>query len=172
MRDVQVFISNGSDTDRYRETAADVLGRLRQLLQFEMQYDVTISNWDYRLSSPTIVPAGSLATASLRIVDRSHALIAIFGRRCPRITCEEVRRAFQRRAAGEPIEVFIFVNPSLRTGQHDSFFMDLHDTFGLEPVWAEYNSRLSFQAHVFTTLVGFLLEHLQISNPALLGGAA
>jgi hypothetical protein len=52
LRDVQIAIANGSDTNRYRDVAADALDRLRQLLQFELHYDVTISNWDYRRVSP------------------------------------------------------------------------------------------------------------------------
>lgn len=171
MRDIQVFISNGSDTDRYRDVAADVLNRLRQLLQYELGYDVTISNWDYRNAPPGVVPAGSLAGVSLGVVDRSNALIAIFGRRCPRITRDEVRRALERKSAGEDIELFTFVNPRLKTTQHDAFFAEMRADFGVEIVWAPYANRLTFQAQVFTTGIGFLLKHLEIGNPTLLGTA-
>ena len=60
MRDVQVFISNGYDTNRYRDTAREVLDSLKELLQYKMEYDVTLSNWDYRRAPPAVVPAGSL----------------------------------------------------------------------------------------------------------------
>lgn len=170
MRNVDVFISNGSDTNRYRDTVADTLRRLRQLLQYEMGYDVTITNWDYRVGSPTVVRAGALASASLGIVDRSHALVAIFGRRCPKITCDEIRRALMRRSGGERLEIFTFVNPALKTVSHQAFFDTIVNDFGEELVWAPYEDRLSFQATLFTTLVRFLLEHLEISNPALVAG--
>jgi hypothetical protein len=172
VQSVGIFISNGSDTNRYRDTASDVLARLRQLLQYELHYDVTLANWDYRRASPTVVPSGTMAATSLSIVDQSHALVAIFGRRCPRITCQEIRRAIERRVSGERIEVFIFLNPGLRTPEHDTFFNQLGADFAVEPVWAAYTSQVTFQAQLFTTLMRFLLEHLEISNPGLISGAA
>jgi hypothetical protein len=171
MRQVEVFISNGSDTNTYRNTAVDVLKRLQQLLQAELNYDVAITNWDYRLASPTLVPAGELAGPSLRVVDRSHACIAIFGRSCPRITRQEVREMLVRQQRGESVELFVFVDPKKKGLAHDQFFEDLTDAFGIELVWAPYSDPLSFQAILFTTLIGFLLNHLEIKNPALLGAA-
>ena len=167
MRRVEVFISNGSDTDHYRDTALDVLRRLQQLFQAELNYDVAITNWDYRIASPTLVPAGALAGPSLRVVDRSHACVAIFGRRCGLVTRQEVREMLEREARGEPVRLFVFVNPAQRTQVHDDFFADLAATFGWEPAWGPYSDRLSFQGILFTTLLGFLLEHLEIRNPEL-----
>lgn len=167
MRRVEVSIVNGSDADLYRDTALDVLRRLQQLFQSELNYDVAIVNWDYRLASPTVVPAGGLAGPSLRVIDRSHACIAIFGRRCPRITREEVTEMLEREARGEPVKLFVFVNPAQRQQALDDFFAELSATFGREPLWSQYSDRLSFQGILFTTLVGFLLEHLEIRNTSL-----
>jgi hypothetical protein len=111
---VELFISNGSDTNRYRDVAADVGHRLTQLLQYELGYDVGIVNWDYRRATPTVVPAGTLASTSLRMVDRAEALVAIFGRRDPTVTKEEIRQAFRRLDTGEAVDVFVFANPHER----------------------------------------------------------
>lgn len=167
MRQVAFFISNGSDTNRYRDTAVDVIRRLQQLLQAELNYDVALTEWDYRLASPTIVPVGGLAGPSLRVVDRSRVCVAILGRRCPRVTQEEIKEMLTRRQRGEAVELFLFVNESQMTSDHHSLFAEITAAFGVELVWAPYSDRVTFQATLFTTVVRFLLEHLEIRNPAL-----
>jgi len=167
MRQVAFFISNGSDTNRYRDTAVDVLRRLQQLLQTELNYDVALTEWDYRLASPTIVPVGGLAGPSLRVVDRSRVCVAILGARCPRIAQEEIKEMLTRRQQGEAVELFLFVNESQIGSAHRAFFDEVRTTFGVELVWAPYSDRVTFQATLFTTVTRFLLEHLEIRNPSL-----
>ena len=171
MREVALFISNGSDTNRYRDTAGDVIRRVQQLLQAELRYDVALTEWDYRLASPSIVPAGGLAGPSLRMVDRSRACIAVFGRRCPPITRKEVTEMVERRQRGEDVGLFVFVNPAQIGPDHDAFFAEIATTYGVEVAWAPYSDRLTFQGTLFTTLMRFLLEHLEIRNPALQAAA-
>jgi hypothetical protein len=167
MREVALFISNGSDTNRYRDTAGDVIRRVQQLLHTELNYDVALTEWDYRLASPTMVPAGGLAGPSLRLVDRSLACIAIFGGRCPPITREEIKEMVERLQRGEEVGLFVFVNPAQKGPDHDAFFAEIATTYGFEVAWAPYSDRLTFQGTLFTTLMRFLLEHLEIRNPAL-----
>jgi hypothetical protein len=172
VRNIDVFIANGSDTNAYRDIGVDVISRLRQLLQYEMNYDVTISNWDYRAATPRVIQKGTLAATSLMNVDRSQAMIGIFGRRVPGITTKEIRRAFERRLAGDEFEIFVFANPKLVTDEHDVFFQEIVNTFGEEIDYGQYRNRLEFQALLYTTLIRYLIERLKISNPALLPGGA
>jgi hypothetical protein len=65
MRAIDIFISGGSDTNKHRHLAAEAIERLRQALQYELRLDVTITSWDYRHATPTVVPEGSLAAVSL-----------------------------------------------------------------------------------------------------------
>ena len=170
MPNIELFVSCGSDRDSYRDVAKDAIERLRQVIQFEMGLDVTIAYWDYRTATPTVVPRGALASMSLANVDRSDALVAIFGRRVPRITKQEIRRAFERRRRGERQEVFVFAHPGLITSQHDGFFQRIEDDFGETIVYAPYSNRLTFQASLYTTLFQYLFGQLGTANPALLAG--
>jgi hypothetical protein len=172
MRVIDIFISGGSDTDRHRDVAADAISRLRQVIEYEMRLDVTLRNWDYRLSSPTVVPRGGLSAASLANVDRSDALVAIFGRRLPRITQDEIRRAFVRRQRGEQEEVFVFANRDRLTDRHNDFFEGIENEFNEAIVFAYYSDLLSFQAIVYSTLFGFLFTQLVTASPSLLPGGA
>lgn len=165
MIDVRIMTSNGADTNRYRDVVNDVLVRMNHMLSNELTLDVTLTNWDYRQDVPRLVPAGELAARSLNMVDRAEALLAIFGRRLPSITCAEIRRAFERRQHGEQCEVWVFLNRDRVTGEHRRFFDELAVEFGEEIVYAHYSNTLDFQARLFTTLVSFVLRRLSVQWP-------
>jgi hypothetical protein len=171
MLNIELFVSCGSDRDAYRDIAKDAFERLRQVIQFEMKLDVTIANWDYRAATPTVVARGALASTSLANVDRANALVAIFGRRVPSITREEVRRAFERRRGGERQVVFVFAHPGLLSPRHRSFLQEVEDDFGETIVYAPYTNQVTFQASLYTTLFQYLFGQLGTANPALLTGA-
>jgi hypothetical protein len=103
------------------------------------------------------------------MVETSQALVAIFGRRCPRITREEIRHAFELRQAGQNVDVFVFVQPKARTDEHDRFFGAIRDDFGEEIVWSPYSDRVEFQGQLFGTLIPFLLKKHGLTSPPLLG---
>jgi hypothetical protein len=154
---VDIMISNGSDTDRYRDVAAGVLDMMGHMLLYQLNVPLSLTNWDYRRDPPAVVPAGQLAARSLEMVERSQALLAIFGRRVPRVTCLEIRRAFERRQAGHTHPVWVFVNPKTKTDKHQEFFDQIKHDFGEEIIHAPYTDRLSFQSKVFTTIMPHLL---------------
>jgi hypothetical protein len=172
MKHLEVLISNGHDTNRYRDLANDAMQRLQQTLQFEMRLAVTLLWWDYRASPPTVVPRGALAAASLATVDRSNAVVAIFGSRVPDVTTQEIRRAFQRRRDGQTVDVFVFVNPTKMGDEHRAFFAEISDTYGEEIVYQAYSGPVEFQAGLYTLLFKYLFEQLATANPDLLSGAA
>jgi hypothetical protein len=171
MRAIDIFISGGSDTNRHRDLASEAIDRLRQVLQYELGLDVTITSWNYRHATPTVVPGGTLAATSLANVDRSDVLVGIFAKSLPRITQEEVREALTRRQNGESQELFVFANPNRLTARHWDFFNELRDTFGEEIVFGHYTDRVTFQASLYTTLFKYLFERLTTANPPLLSGA-
>jgi hypothetical protein len=171
MKHLEILISNGSDTNRYRDIANDALRRLQQTLQFDMRLAVTILFWDYRDAPPTVVPRDALAAASLATVDRSNAVVAIFGRRVPDITTQEIRRAFQRRRDGTAVDIFVFVNQQRMTAEHQDFFDEIRDTFGEMIVYQSYSNPVEFQARLYTLLFKYLFEQLATANPELLAGA-
>jgi hypothetical protein len=172
MRTINIFVSCGSDMNGHRDLAVDAIRRLQQLLQFEMNLEVTINHWDYRLATPGVVPSGALAATSLANVDRSDALIAIFGRRVPVITQHEIREAFMRRQRGETQAVFVFANPDQMTDRHRTFFTEIEQTFGEEIVFGHFANRTTFQAALYTMLFRYFFEQLGTANPALVGEAA
>jgi hypothetical protein len=171
MLNIELFVSCGSDRDGYRDIAKDAFERLQQVIQFEMGLDATIAYWDYRMATPTIVARGALASTSLANVDRANALVAIFGRRVPTITREEIRRAFERRRGGERQEVFVFVHPGLLSPRHATFFREVEDDFGETIVFSPYTNQVTFQALLYTTMFKYFFGQLGTANPALLTGA-
>jgi hypothetical protein len=172
MRNIQLFVSCGSDRNGFRDVANDAIDRLRQVIQSEMRLEVILTQWDYRKATPTVVPAGALAATSLANVDRAAALVAIFGKRVPPITTQEVRKAFERRRSGETVDVFMFAQENLMTPRHRRLLKDIQDDFGETISYAQYQDRLSFQGALHTTLFKYLFEQLGVANPALLPGGA
>jgi hypothetical protein len=169
MRAITFFVSGGSDTNRQRDIAEDTIRRLGQVIESELLLDATLRSWDYRISTPTVVPRGGLAGPSLSNVDRSEALVAIFGARLPSVTQEEIRHQFRRRRDGEPVEVYVFVNPSKLTDRHWEFFGAIEHDFGEAIVFAQYMTNLDFQALLYSTLFNFLFRQLATSTPPLVG---
>jgi hypothetical protein len=172
MKHLEILISNGHDANRYRDLANDAMHRLQQTLQFEMRLAVTILWWDYRASPPTVVPRGALAAARLATVDRSNAVVAIFGSRLPDVTTEEIHRAFQRRRDGESVDVFVFVNDTKMSDQHRDFFAEILNAYGEQIVYQAYSTPIEFQAQLYTLFFKYLFEQLATANPDLLSGAA
>ena len=154
---VKLMISNGHDTDTYRDRAQDVIARLQHMFLYQMtNANLYLSEWDYRRDPSMVLPAGGIATRSLAMVDSSEGLIAILGPTVPRVTSKEIRRACQRIRDRERVEMWTFVNPDQITPSHDRFFARIKKDFGQEIVWSRYHNELEFQAMLFTTLVPYL----------------
>jgi hypothetical protein len=168
--EVEVFISCGDEVAALRDVGNSVLKSLQHMLLYNMRVQVTILNWDYRMAPPTVVPKGGLAGLSLSMVERSQALIAIFGKELPPVTREEIRKAFALRRAGKSVEVYVFINPALKTGEHDTFLKNIEVDFGEKVVYTHYNDSLEFQGKLFITLMPFILKRIGDAGIPLLGG--
>lgn len=168
MIQVDIFISGGGDSTRYRNLAAETLASLQHMFQNELRSDLFIRSWDYRRDAPRIVPRGQVSSRSLAMVERTDILVAIFHLRLPPITCEEVRRTFERRRAGDPVDAKVFVNrayegdPALR-----AFFKAISDDFAEDIVYQQYGTALEFQRFLFTTLTPSLLKIVSAGSPVL-----
>lgn len=165
--EIAVGVVGGRDVDPWRAIAMSVLERLQHTFLYEVQDPdqrggIVLTCWDYHLDAPAVVPGDSLADRSLRIVDRSDGLIAIFGNRLPSITREEVWRAFEKRRKGIPQEIWIYFDPREKPPELIVFFDDIKAEFGEEPRWSECPDELDFQGKVFTTMIAFLLRHTAI----------
>jgi hypothetical protein len=171
-RTFEFLVSASSDTDHLRDLADASIRRFQQVLRTELRLPIFFESWDYREATPTVVPRGALAATSLATVDRSSAVIPIFGRRLGRIASQEISRAFDRRQRGEDIQVVAFVHPDQRTARQREFFNGITETYGEEIVFAEYHDRLEFQGRFDAWLFRYLFERLTTANPELLSGAA
>jgi len=167
MTAVRVMISNGHDTDVYRDRAQDVLARAQHMFLYQMGTDPYVTEWDYRRDPSTVVPLGGVATRSLAMVDYSEALLAILGPTVPRITSQEICRACERRRDGDAVELWTFVNPAQTTARHERFFARVKREFGLEIVWSPYTNELDFQATLFTTLFPYLSQRAGARYPGI-----
>lgn len=167
----EIFVSGGAEIDELRNVSLEAFRRLEHMFIHELGTELSIGNWDFRIDAARVVPRGALALRSLQMVEMSQACVGIFGTECPDVTTQEIRHCFELRRDGERVEVFVFVNPDLRTAEHDDFFAAIRDEFGEQVVWAPYYSALEFQAALITTLVPYLIRRLGI-NLAPLGEAA
>ncbi len=158
---VDLFVSCGAEVDSYRNTALDVFRRIEQMFDRELNVPLAIGNWDFRIDNPRVVQAGGLAARSLDMVQRTNAMIAIFGQGLPRITCQEIREAFRQRQAGASVEVWLFLDRQLRGRPHADFVSRIRREFHEQIVFGEYTSELDFQAMLFTTLIPYLLRRLR-----------
>lgn len=167
---VEVFISGGADTDECRDVSLAVIRHLQQMFQKTMGVPISIGNWDYRIDPPAVVPGGAVATRSLQMVERSNALVAVFGAAVPEITCQEIRQGFQLRSEGNSVEVWTFLNPDAKTEDHETFLRNINEEFGVQIVYTPYRNLLEFQAMLFTTMIPYLLRRIEDAGVPLLGG--
>jgi hypothetical protein len=168
MIQVDIFVSGGSDSVRFRNVAATTLVLLQHMFQNELRSDLFIRNWDYRNDAPRIVPRGQISSRSLAMVERTDILVAIFHRRLPPITCAEVRRIFERRRAGHQVQAKVFVHRTYE-GDQDlrAFFKAISDDFAEDIVYQPYGSPIEFQGYLFTALTPLLLQIARGGSPDL-----
>jgi hypothetical protein len=154
--DVALIISNGSDTDQFRDIARSVAAQVAHLFTYELEEVVSIRPWDYRMDNPRVVPGGGLAARSLSMVEKSECLLAILGPTVPNITSQEITRAFERRQAGEQVAFWLFLNPDQKNAAHDEFLDGIEASFGERIVYSEYHHAMEFQARAMTTLFAYV----------------
>ena len=160
MLDVALMISNGADTNQFRDIAGGVAAAVAHLFTYELEEVVSIRDWDYRMDNPRVVPGGALAARSLSMVEKSECLLAIFGPTVPDITSQEITRAFERRQAGETVDFWLFLNPDQKNADHDAFLDGINARFGERIVYSEYHHEMEFQARAMTTLFAYVTKRV------------
>ena len=166
MLNIALMISNGSDTNRFRNIAKSVASQVAHLFYYDLEWEaVAISEWDYRLDNPGIVPAGGLSARSLSMVERSQCLLAILGPTVPKITSQEIKRVFQLRQSGSPMELWMFLNPKQLGKDHHVFLESFPAEFGEDIRYSPYTDALTFQSLAFKTLTGYVIRQLRARNP-------
>ncbi len=170
MLDVALMISNGADTDPFRDLAGTVAAAVAHVFTYELEEVVVIRDWDYRMDNPRVVPAGALAARSLSMVEKSECLLAIFGPTVPMITSQEITRAFERRQAGEQVDFWLFLNPDQKNADHNAFLDGIAARFGERIVYSEYRSEMEFQARAMTTLFAYVARRLFLRPVVGVGG--
>lgn len=168
---VDIFISCGDEVATYRDVGQAVFRSLEHMFRNELEVPLAIANWDFRADAPRVVRAGDLAARSLAMVERSNALIAIFGADLPKITCKEIRRAFSLRQRGSPVDIWVFLDRGNRSRRHAEFVARIKRQFHEEIIFTLYESELDFQAKLFTTLTPYLFRRF-MQAPVVLGETA
>lgn len=158
---LDVFISGGDEIESYRNIGLEVLRHLQQMFQKDIGVPLAIGTWDFRIDPPTVVRAGALAARSLSMVDRTNCIVVVFGSQLPKITCREIRHAFELRSRGQQVEVKVFLNRQLKTRSHGDFLRRIRGKFREEVVYSQYESELDFQAKLFTTLTPMVIGKLR-----------
>ena len=154
------MLSNGADTNPLRDIAIAAAKTISHMFTYELGTPVVFEMWDYRLDSPTVVPAGELATRSLLMVEKHDCLLGILGPTVPDITAQEISHAIELERAGGQRQCWVFVDPTQRSPAHLAFFESIKQRFGKELVYAPYEDHLQFQAQVMKTLFAHVLKQL------------
>ncbi len=171
MIELRIFISGGDEIEELREVAMKALRMLEQTFATEMNASLFLRNWDFRLGPPTVVPAGQIAAKSLTMVERSHALVAILGETVPDITGKEILRAFELRAAGAPVDVWVFLLRGAQNEENGHLFEKIRQIASEDVVYSQYDDALEFQGALMMTLIPFLLERVETADGPLFGGS-
>jgi hypothetical protein len=170
--EVEFFISCADDVEPLRDVAQSVMRLLQHMFRKSMNQSVIIDEWDFRIDPPGVVPAGALAARSLTMVERSQGMIVIFGETVGTISRKEIRRAFELRAAGEPVEIWTFLNPATKSTEHSDLLDEIKQDFNEEIMYTEYADAPEFQGKLFITLTPYLLEKLETTVGSLFGAAS
>jgi hypothetical protein len=164
---IRLFISCGEDVSILRDIAQDVVRRLNQMLMYQMELPVQISEWDYRDDPGTVVEAENYAKRSLELVDRSDAMVNIFGAQVPEVTRLEVRRAFELRIEGTEKPLWPFLNPAQKNDDHRRLLAEIEADFApWMLVYEPYDDELDFQAKLFTALVPYVMKRASLQTGA------
>ena len=155
---LRTLISCGAEMTSHRRVAQNALRLVQQMFTFQMNTVVSFVDWDFRDDAPRVVPAGDMAARSLEIASTSDVVIAIFGAELPPITREEVRKAAERKANGEEVELLVYVHKRKRTAAHDEFIKAINDEFGAQIVWTPFETMVDLQGRVFMALIPYALE--------------
>lgn len=166
MLNIAMMISNGADTNKYRDIAKRAALSVAHMFTYELERLVAFSEWDYRMDVPRVVPSGTTAARSLSMVERSECILAIFGPSVPTLTSAEITKVFERREVGEQVDFWLFLNPDQAKASHDAFLEGIKLRFGEEILWSPYRDELEFQSLAMTTLFSYVSRKL-LFNPVV-----
>ena len=125
---VKVMISNGTDTDDYRNRAQDVIARLQHMFLYQMKAELYLTEWDYRRDPSMVVKAGEIATRVSQWLTRQRPYLPFWGPTVPRITSQEIRRACERIRNGEAVQCGRSLIRPKRRSPTRGFSLDLRRT--------------------------------------------
>lgn len=158
MLEIWVFVSGGAETDDYRDVAKRVIHSVERILYVGLERDVVLRHWDYREEPPDVMPLGEFASTSLRMVDRSGAVIAILGEEIPRVTGKEIRRSITQLTAKKTDKVWVFVDAAKKNDRHRRFVRRLRRTHHVEVIYQEFDDLLDFQEKAFVALTPYVVR--------------
>lgn len=171
MIELNIFISGGDEIAELRDIAMKALRLLEQMFVAEMNASLVLRTWDFRIDPPRVVPRGQVAAKSLTMVERSQALVVILGNAVPPVTREEILRAFELRASGVELEVWVFMRSGPETEDHQNLFSDIRGLGDEDVIYSQYGSHLDFQGELLVTLMPYVLERVESADGPLFGGA-
>lgn len=170
MIELDVFISGGDEIADLRDLADNTIRRLDQMFRVDMEAVLVLRvTWDFRIDPPAVVPRGQMAAKSLTMVERSAAVVVILGEHVPPITRQEVLRAFELRASGVDLEVWVFLQQGARGREHDQLLEEIGQVATEDVVYAQFHDRLDFQGLLFTTLVPYVMRRVESSDGPIFG---
>jgi hypothetical protein len=169
MIEVSIFISGGNEIQELRDIAMKALRLLEQTFTAELDVPLVLRSWDFRIDPPRVVPRGALAVKSLTMVERSQAVVAILGQSVPGVTRQEILRAFELRANGVELNVWMFMRSGPQTDDHRELFQEIGDRWGEDIIFSQYEDQLDFQGKLLVTLMPYVLERVESAQGPLFG---
>lgn len=171
MIELWVFVSGGAEVREQRDLAVDVIRAVERIFVFELNVDLVLRNWDYRDEPPELVGLDQFAARSLRMVDRSHAVMAILGPTVPRVTGQEIRRAVERFTAGQTDRVWVFVDEAMKNDKHRRFVQRIAHDLSVQVVYQPFTTPLDLQRKLFVALTPLVIRKTILATPAPTGVA-
>lgn len=154
---IRFLISCGNEVETMRDIASSAIRILDQLFVDDLEFGISLREWDFRRDVPRVVDRDQVVERSLDMVRRSDAVIVILGEGLPPVTREEIREALSLVGSGDMKDVFVFLHRDQQTDEQREFVQQAAHAAGKDVIWAEYSNCLTFQELVMTTIVKFVL---------------
>ena len=154
---VDIFVCGGQEVDDQRTIAKATFTSIEQMFE-RLQVTLAVRNWDYREEAGEDVELDALSRRSREQAGSSHGVYGIFGSQIPLpvISREEIEEAFERKTAGQEIDVGIFfLSPVSEV--HRDWHAQLEQRFARRIVYTEYADLIEFQRKFYARLMLLLI---------------
>jgi hypothetical protein len=172
MVEIWVFVSCGAALNPLRDGALQVIAAVERMFVFGLSVSVVLRNWDWRNEPPEIVGSNEFAARSLRMVERSNAVVAILADTIPPTTRKEIHGAIRQFASGRTDQVWVFVDNTAKNEAHARFVQNIRRRHKVQVIYQGYDAELDFQEKLFVALIPYVVRKTILDEQAQVESSA